>query len=254
MGIFKKGKSWYIDYYDQHRRRRREKIGPNKRQAELVLQKRKVQVAENKFLDIKRTEKIKFKDMANLYLENYSKPNKRSWTRDETCIKNLNPYFGEKYLSEITPLDIERYKKERRQKVSARTVNIEVKCLKAIFNKAISWGKAIENPTNKVKLFKENDKRLRYLEKDEIKSLIRACPDHLRPIVVTALNTGMRKKEILNLKWEDIDFKRKMIYLSDTKTNKKREIPISSLLMKVLIDIKKEKMGPTFFLTMVAHT
>ena len=64
----------------------------------------------------------------------------------------------------------------------------------------------------------------------------------------------MRKKEILNLKWEDIDFKRKMIYLSDTKTNEKREIPISSLLMKVLLDIKKEKMGPTFFLTMVAHT
>ena len=155
--------------------------------------------------------------MANLYLENYSKPNKRSWTKDETCIKNLNPYFGEKYLSEITPLDIGKYKKERRQKVPARTVNIEVKCLKAIFNKAISWGKAIENPTNKVKLFKENDKRLRYLEKDEIKALIRACPDHLRSIVVTALNTGMRKKEILNLKWEDIDFKRKIIYIIETK-------------------------------------
>jgi len=41
MGIFKKGKNWYIDYYDQNRRRRREMIGPNKRQAEIVLQKRK---------------------------------------------------------------------------------------------------------------------------------------------------------------------------------------------------------------------
>ena len=57
----------------------------------------------------------------------------------------------------------------------------------------------------------------------------------------------MRKKEILNLKWEDIDFKRKMIYLSDTKTNEKREIPISSLLMKVLLDIKKRKNGIYIF-------
>jgi len=49
MGVFKKNGYWYIDYYVDGRRKR-EKVGPNKRQAELVLKKRRVQVAEGKFL------------------------------------------------------------------------------------------------------------------------------------------------------------------------------------------------------------
>ena len=57
MGVFKKGKNWYIDYYVRGRRRRG-KIGPNKHQAELVLQKRTVQIAEDKFFDIKRVGRV----------------------------------------------------------------------------------------------------------------------------------------------------------------------------------------------------
>ncbi len=81
MGIFKKGKKYYIDYYVQGRRKR-ESIGPSKELAQIVLKKRKVQIAENRFLDVKREKKIHFRDMAKLYLEAYSKPNKRSWDRD----------------------------------------------------------------------------------------------------------------------------------------------------------------------------
>jgi len=81
MGVFKKGKSWYIDYYVQGRRKR-EKIGPSKAQAQVVLQKRKVEIAEGKFLDVQGHQKLKFEDMGKLFLENYSRPNKRSWRRD----------------------------------------------------------------------------------------------------------------------------------------------------------------------------
>jgi len=165
-----------------------------------------------------RSDTIYFKDMAQIYLETYAKPNKRSWTRDETCIKNLSPYFAQKYLHEITPLDIEKYKMERVRQVTPRTVNIEVKFLKALYNKAISWGKADRNPGNEVKMFQEDSGRVRYLEKDEISRLVRACPDHLRPIVITALNTGMRKREILDLKWDDIDLGQKTIYIISAKS------------------------------------
>jgi len=54
VGIYKRGKIWYIDYYDQYGKRHREAVGPNKRQAEQVLAKRKIEVAENKFLDKKK--------------------------------------------------------------------------------------------------------------------------------------------------------------------------------------------------------
>jgi len=122
MGVFKKGKNWYIDYYVQGRRKR-EKIGPSKRQALIVLQKRKVQVAERKFLDIQKHQKIKFEEMGKLFLENYSKPNKRSWRRDEEIVGHLTDFFKGRQLYEIGPLDIEKYKRKRRDKETLRCLS-----------------------------------------------------------------------------------------------------------------------------------
>jgi len=246
MGVFKKGKNWYIDYYVKGRRKR-EKIGPSRRQTELVFQKRRVQIAEEKFFEIKRSEKILFDDFAEMYINTYSKPNKRSWVRDQNCIDHLKLFFENRYLHEITPLSIEQYKKLRMNEVSPRTVNIELSCLKAMFNKAISWGKALENPVTQVKLLKEDDRRLRYLETEEMKTLIENCPAYLRPIVIMALHTGMRKREILDLRWENVDLKRRLIYVANTKTDEKREIATNSILHRTLAELRKERKGPYVF-------
>ncbi len=77
MGVYKRGTTWYIDYYAGYKRRR-EEIGPSKRQAETVLKKRMVQVAENRFLEVEKYDKIESEKMTKLYLENYSKPNNRN--------------------------------------------------------------------------------------------------------------------------------------------------------------------------------
>ncbi len=246
MGVFKKGKNWYIDYYVRGRRRR-EKIGPNKRQAELVLQKRTVQIAEDKFFDIKRVGRVLLDDFSRMYVETYSKPNKRSWVRDKNCVDHLTEFFKGKYLHEITPLGIEQYKKLRLNAVTPRTVNIELSCLRAMFNKAIAWGKALENPVTRVKLLPENDRRLRYLERDEINTLLKNCPDYLRPIVIMALHAGMRRGEILNLEWEQVDLKRRIIYVLNTKTDEKREIPINSILYSTLVELYGKGNGDYVF-------
>ena len=136
MSVYKKDNTWYIDYY-VNGRRKRESIGPSKELAKKVLQKRKVQIAENKYLDVKRNERIPFSEMTKLYLEAYSKPNKRSWDRDELSIKHLNSFFSNKYLHEIGPLNIEKYKVERKRQVSPSTVNRELACLKHMYVKAI---------------------------------------------------------------------------------------------------------------------
>ncbi len=130
---------------------------------------------------------------------------------------------------------IERFKIERIKKVSPATVNRNLACLKAMFNKAIQWGKVEENPVKKVRLLKENNRRLRYLEKEEIVSLLSKCSEHLRPIVIVALNTGVRKGKILGLKWQDIDFKRGIIYLLNTKNGEKREIPMNETVKTILM-------------------
>lgn len=111
-------------------------IGPSNKRAMLVLDKRRVEIAEGKFFDIKKEEKIPFGKMAMEYLEVYSRPNKRSSRRDEISVKHLVSFFGAKNLQEITPLDVEKYKQKRINEVSRNTVNRELACLKHIYAKA----------------------------------------------------------------------------------------------------------------------
>ena len=247
MGVYKKGINWYIDYYLPHGKRKREKVGPSKKQAELVLKKRRVQIAEEKFFDIKREERISFDEMAKEYLEVYSKPNKRSSWRDEISIGHLSAFLGNKTIQEITPLDVDKYKQKRVKEVSPSTVNREITCLKHIFNKAKEWKKIKENPIASVRLFKVDNKRIRYLEKEELARLVDTCPDYLRPIVIVAFNTGMRKSEILHLKWSEIDVRNKIIYLVQTKNREVREIPMTDLVFKTLLKVSKNPNSPYVF-------
>jgi len=246
MGIYKKGENWYIDYYVQGRRKR-EKVGPSKKLAESVLAKRKIQVVEGRFLDIKRNEKIKFEEMANLYLEMYSKVNKKSYRRDLMSINRLNEYFKGKYLYELTSLDIDNYKRKRlEENRQYATINRELACLRGILNKASEWGKLTTAPA-KVRLFRENNQRVRYLERHEAERLIKAATEPLKSIIVIALNTGMRRGEILNLKWKDVDFHGKVITLWDTKNREKRYIPMNSTVWNVLFNIEKNPQSEYVF-------
>jgi len=239
MGKYLKNGNWFIDYY-ANGRRKREKIGTSKALAETVLKKRKVEIAEGKFLDIKKEQKIKFGDFADEYLEVHCKSNNKSWHKsDQPNLNHLKKHFAGKYLHEITPGDIERYRSERIKEVSKSTVNRVLSCLGSMYNRAIEWGRVTSNPMAKVKAFKVADKRIRYLENEEIDKLLANCCEHLRPIVVVALNTGMRKGEILKLKWHDIDIKRNIIHLLDTKNGEKRELPMNEVVQKTIIGVLK---------------
>ncbi len=130
-------------------------------------------------MDVENHPKIRFEEMARSYIKTYSKPNKRSFWRDEISLRQLASFFKKKYLDEITSLDVEKYKARRSEKVAPATVNRELACLKHMFTKAIEWGKAKENPVLKVRLFREENKRVRYLEKEEVKALLDACSEHL---------------------------------------------------------------------------
>lgn len=237
MAIYQKDGNWFIDYYAAGRRKR-EKIGTSKALAETVFKKRKVEIAENRFLDIRKEEKIKFSDFADGYLELHSKL-KKSYYTDAKIVGLLKKHFGGHYLYEMTSLDVEKFKSRRAKEVSPATVNRALAVLKSMFNRAIVWGKARDNPCRAVKLFRENNQRLRFLEREEINKLLDNCTEHLKPIVIVALHTGMRKGEILGLKWHDIDIKRNIIHLLDTKNGEKREVPMNEVVQKAVIGVLK---------------
>ncbi|MBF0556639.1 MAG: hypothetical protein HQK96_19145, partial [Nitrospirae bacterium] len=165
---------YYIDYSVGYKRYR-EKVGPSKTFAESVLAKRLTEITENKFFDVRRDEKIRFEDFADEYLDLHCKVNNKSWlASDFRNLTILKRFFSGRYLHEINPHLIEKFKMDRiKEGVAPATVNRQLATLKCLFNKAIAWQKFSEaNPKCPVRLFKENNKRKRFLELDEVTKLL----------------------------------------------------------------------------------
>jgi integrase len=109
--------------------------------------------------------------------------------------------------------------------------------MKHMFTKAVEWDMVEEEALKKirkVKFLEENNRRLRYLSIEECAGLVNACESHLRPIVITAMNTGMRRGEILSLTWDRVDLKHGFILLDRTKNGERREIPVNDTLRATL--------------------
>lgn len=246
MSIYQRGENWYIDFYF-HGQRIREMIGPSRKGAEKVIAKRKAEIAENKYLDKRKDpEAITLHDFAKIYLP-WSLANKKpsARTREPSLLRNLDKEFGEKELHNITTWQIEKWKAARKAKVKISSVNRELALLKTFFSKAIEWGKCKENPARKVMLFKGETKRLRFLIPEEVQTLLSNCANHLRPIVELAVNTGMRKSEILDLRREQVNFEQGIVTLTDTKNSQRRDVPLNETAKTALRSIKED--GPFYF-------
>ena len=257
--------NFFIEHYFNGRRIR-EKVGTSRGLAEVAYQKRKVEIAEGKFLDKKKEEKVKFEDFADEFLEVYCKSNHKSWSFSETNLKTLKRFFSGKYLYEITPHMVEKFKSDRiseglktdgvikygsdriKKGLKPATVNRSLLVLKSLYNRAIDWGRFKgENPVRKIKFLKENNTRVRFLEPNELVKLLSSCRGILKPIVIVALHTGMRKGEILGLKWQDCDFRRNIIYLRNTKNGEKREVPMSEPVKTAFIRVRKNPLSDFIF-------
>jgi integrase len=246
MAIFKKRGEYWIDYYVGGRRRR-EKIGPSKKLAAAVLAKRKVQIAENRYLDKVETPTLLWDELAQMYLE-HARLHHRSYKSHALHRCNtLRSYFEGKKISEISPQNVEAYKLARAQVCSRQTVNNELSVMRAMYNLAIRLGKAKLNPVKGVKFFRVQNQRVRYLTQNEAKLLLAYCDRSIRPIVIIALNTGMRKSEILGLKWSQIDLDQGEIILTRTKNNEIRRIPINAVVKRVLSDQPRAVHHPYVF-------
>jgi len=255
MGIYKKGNNWYVDYYLKGRRKRK-MVGPSKKLAEQVLKDIQVKNAKGEYLGVFEERKVSFTDFAQRYLV-YSKTNKAffSYKRDLVSFNSLSPVFGDKYLFEIIPQMVEEYKTNRLQEdVTPATVNRELSLLRHFFNKAIEWGYLTKNPMQEVKLLKEPPGRTRYLRTEEIESLIGVIDSfpndtksYLKPIVLIALNTGLRKREILQLKWKSIYFEKRKMTVSITKTNETRIVPMNETVYRELKKMPRDQESEFIF-------
>jgi len=244
--IRKRGEGYQIDYFDPDGKRVRKSFKKRK-DAEAELGKRVSLIAEGRYLDVKKEYKTTLKEVLDKYEENFK--NQASFkTGKRHYLQNFKEYFGEStLLANIRYMNLETYRNHLREKItknktirSDASVNREMSCLHHIFTKAVEWEMIEQNPFSKGKslILKENNKRLRFLNENEIPKLLDACPDYPRNIVECALNTGMRKGEMLGLKWNQI--RNGFIYLDKTKTMEPRQIPVNDTLEILFKDIRKE--------------
>ena len=253
MAVYQRGSNWYIDF-TFHGQRIREMIGPSRKGAQKVIDKRKAEIAENKFLDVrKEPEAITFHEFAKEYLPISLANRKQSVKikqRELSLLRGLDSEFGEKKLDEITNWNIEQWKKQRREEIEPASVNRQLAVLKSIFAKAVEWGKLKENPAKRVKLFKTQG-RVRYLMPDEVELLLSNCAGCLKDIVTIAVHTGMRKSEILTLRKTQVNFETGLIALdaADTKNQERRYVPMDETVKATLRAL--EGAGEYYFMSIV---
>src|SRR5262245_6898113 len=137
MAVFKKQGVWWIDYY-VNGRRKRERIGPDKKLAEVVLQKRKVAIAEGKYLDKRKVPRCTFNELAELYLV-WARVHHQGFTPTRSRVKRLQATFGPSQLTAITPLMVDTYLAQRAGVCQPVSVNREAQVLRHMFKQAIAW-------------------------------------------------------------------------------------------------------------------
>jgi len=241
-----KGKiRWYIDYRDREGKRNQRIVSHAISREEAVIALKDAVLREHyEEYGVKEENKpTKFKEFVDMFIENYSKVNKKSWKDDGYRLQKFISFFGNIYLHEITPLEIEKFKSEKiGQGLSKTTVNHYLKILKRLFNVAIDWGYTTVNPVKRIKFYSEKDSlKERILTQEEEDRLLQAASERLRAILVVALHTGMRRREILDLNWEQIDFEDRLIKIHKAKSGKPRKVDINSILFDELLKLKAEK-------------
>lgn len=186
----------------------------------------------------------------------WAKASKQSWQDDEERARPLKEFFAGKRLRDIAPMLIEQFKQQRlktktlhKRQRSPATVNRELQVLSKVFSMAYDNGLVETNPMRRVHKLRETPGRDRYLTDEEEKRLSTVLVGrraHIGPIVVVALQTGMRQGEILGLKWEHVDFDQKTIYVAHTKTGRPRRIPMSRPVEVELRSLKQDALSDEY--------
>ena len=244
MGIFKRkgSNAWWLAFSANGKQYQKSSNTANKKLAAVILGKIKAEVHEGKWFDRDHARNYTFDDLFEKYFRDHASVHKQqsSIQRDRDSFAHLKESFSGITLDRITSSGIEDYRNMRLSAGAAHsTILNELGLLRNAFNVAIRhWKWCRENPVSQVKLNLKPRHIDRWLTIEEEERLLAASKgqlnDQLSDIIVFALNTGMRKTEILSLRIQDIDLQRKILTVMVSKNKEKRGIPLNASAMDVL--------------------
>jgi integrase len=219
------------------RRRKRKLAAPTLQQARTLVAAEKARVDEQRTKGYAAPTKDSFASILPRYLKHQKPPqlSQRSFERTAGIVENqLRPTFGAMRLGAIRRADIQEYITERAGEVSPGSVVKELNVLKHLLGLAVEWELIPFNPALKIKPPRVPAGRVRYLQPTELRAVLAACPEWLRPIAGLAAFTAMRRSEILGLRWLHTDLQGGRLMLSQTKNGEGRMVHLNQLAAQVV--------------------
>ncbi len=229
---------WWIVYFDQFGKRRREKAG-SKSIAIKLYGKRKQQVLEGKKLpELFRKPSINFSQLVGDALA-YSKRNKRSYKTDVPRFASLKEWFGSHAAEELTPKDIESTlaRAAEKEKWAPSTFNHYRSLMSLSYRLGILNRKVTSNPARSVTHRREDNNRVRFLtveEEKKLRKVIEAKWASHMPELDLAINTGLRKGSQYSLTWEMVDWNGRMLNVPRTKNEEPIHVPLNDAAIAAL--------------------
>lgn len=238
-GVFvrKDRPGYYISFKDADGRRRKRKVeAPNNELAKLARSAEQIRAEQSRALGFTPPGNERFADVASQYLAHQKvRISPANFERERGIVEDhINPFFAGE-LRAIRRATVQRYITARLVDVSNATVTKELNVLKHLLELAVNeWEYIPVNPARRIKPPKAPPGRVRYLQPTELRAVLASAPGWLRPIIALAVATGMRRSEILKLRWLDVDLNGRRVLLPHTKNGEGRIVYLNQLALQAI--------------------
>lgn len=244
---------WWVQHFDADGRRRREKIGLKSEAIKLAEKRRNERREGKKLPENLRSRAVTFREIAQTALE-YSRDEKRSYRSDEHRMRPLVAQFGNRQAESILREEFEEWLNQTAEERgwALATKNRYIALLKLCYRLAEEKRKVKANPMRLLRIRKENNARIRYLnqhkplpthlaylanchdEESRLRKVISEEYPHHLPEFEIALNTGMRRSEQYGAAWPNVDFARQVLTVPRSKHGETRYVSLNSVALALL--------------------
>lgn len=239
---------YWISFKDCDGRRQRRKVdAPNNETAKLARSAEQIRAEQTRALGFNPPTDIQFSEVAQQYLVHQkARISAANYERERGIVEDhLKPFFAGE-LRAIRRATAQRYITARLADVSNASVTKELNVLKHLLELAVTeWEYIPVNPVHRLRPPKAPPGRVRYLQPTELRTVLEASQLWLRPIIALAAATGMRRSEILRLRWLDVDLKGGRLMLPQTKNGDGRIVYLNTLAVQAINFAAHDDARPT---------